>query len=100
MAVGVSTPSRAKKRFSLAGSAATKWRRSRFVSRSSTPNANTRRSIWLEVVSYRAVYVALCDSSFIIKHDVVVYEKDLGKNTAAIASKMTTFNPDASWKRP
>jgi hypothetical protein len=38
--------------------------------------------------------------SFIVNHDGVVYEKDLGKNTAAIASKMTTFNPDASWKRP
>jgi hypothetical protein len=29
----------------------------------------------------------------------VVYEQNLGQNTAAIVSKITTFNPDASWKQ-
>jgi hypothetical protein len=28
-----------------------------------------------------------------------VYEKDLGAGTAAAAEKMTTFNPDSSWKK-
>ena len=37
---------------------------------------------------------------FMVNHDGVVYEKDLGKNTAAVAEKMTAFDPDVSWKRP
>jgi hypothetical protein len=52
------------------------------------------------VIAYPARYGASGIMSFMVNHDGVVYEKDLGKNTAAIASKMTTFNPDASWKRP
>ena len=52
------------------------------------------------VIAYPARYGASGIMSFLVNHDGVVYEKDLGKNTAAIASKMTTFNPDASWKRP
>jgi hypothetical protein len=35
--------------------------------------------------------------SFICSHDGVVYEKNLGSETQAIASKMTLFNPDATW---
>lgn len=52
------------------------------------------------VIAYPARYGASGIMSFMVNHDGVVYEKDLGKNTAAIASKMTTFNPAASWKRP
>ena len=52
------------------------------------------------VIAYPARYGASGIMSFLVNHDAVVYEKDLGKNTAAIAAKMTTFNPDASWKRP
>lgn len=35
--------------------------------------------------------------SFMISHDGVAYEKDLGPNSAAIASAMTRFDPDKSW---
>jgi hypothetical protein len=35
--------------------------------------------------------------SFITNQDGVIYEKNLGSNTSAIARKITTFNPDASW---
>ncbi len=52
------------------------------------------------VIAYPARYGASGIMSFMVNHDAVVYEKDLGKNTTALASKMTTFNPDASWKRP
>ena len=52
------------------------------------------------VIAYPARYGASGIMSFILNHDGVVYEKDLGKNTAALAEKMTTFDPDASWKRP
>jgi hypothetical protein len=37
--------------------------------------------------------------TFIINHDGVVYEKDLGPKTAELAEKMTKFNPDKSWKK-
>jgi hypothetical protein len=37
--------------------------------------------------------------TFIVNHDGIVYEKDLGPNTSAVAAKITAFNPDATWKR-
>ena len=36
--------------------------------------------------------------SFIVSHDGVVYEKDLGRPTLAEFAKMERFNPDRSWK--
>lgn len=51
------------------------------------------------VVAYPARYGVSGVMTFIVDYDGVVYEKDLGKNTAAIAARMTTFNPDRSWKR-
>jgi hypothetical protein len=35
--------------------------------------------------------------TFIVSHDGVVYEKDLGTNTLTEFSKMERFNPDRSW---
>ena len=37
--------------------------------------------------------------TFIVNHEGVVYEKDLGLGTAAAVGKITRFNPDKSWKR-
>jgi hypothetical protein len=37
--------------------------------------------------------------TFMVSHDGVVYEKDLGPNTAALASGMTRFDPDSSWRK-
>jgi Protein of unknown function (DUF2950) len=37
--------------------------------------------------------------TFICNHDGVVYERNLGRDTQAIASKMTLFNPDATWTK-
>lgn len=37
--------------------------------------------------------------TFIVNHDGVVYEKDLGPDTAQAAAKITRFNPDKTWKR-
>jgi hypothetical protein len=37
--------------------------------------------------------------TFIINHDGVLYEKDLGPDTAKIASEMKAYNPDKTWKR-
>jgi Protein of unknown function (DUF2950) len=35
--------------------------------------------------------------TFIVSHDGVVYEKDLGPNTLEIARRIESFNPDATW---
>ena len=33
----------------------------------------------------------------LVNHDGVVFQKDLGEDTAAAAAAMTSFDPDASW---
>ena len=37
--------------------------------------------------------------TFICSHNGVVYQKNLGPNTEAVASKMTRYNPDSSWAK-
>jgi hypothetical protein len=37
--------------------------------------------------------------SFMVNHDGVVFEKDLGPATASIAKAATLFDPDISWQR-
>ncbi|PWB80739.1 MAG: DUF2950 domain-containing protein [Candidatus Methylomirabilota bacterium] len=37
--------------------------------------------------------------TFIVNHQGIVYEKDLGRDTEAIARAMQTYNPDPSWKK-
>jgi hypothetical protein len=37
--------------------------------------------------------------TFIVNQDGVIYEKNLGPNTEAIARKMTTFNPGSGWRQ-
>ena len=49
------------------------------------------------VVAYPARHGASGVMSFLVNQDGTVYEQNLGEHTTAIASKMTTFNPDASW---
>ncbi len=51
------------------------------------------------VIAYPARYGASGVMSFIVNQDGIVYEKNLGRNTGIAASKMTTYNPDATWKR-
>jgi hypothetical protein len=36
--------------------------------------------------------------TFIVSHDGVVREKDLGKDTEAIASRMDAYDPGPGWK--
>jgi hypothetical protein len=38
--------------------------------------------------------------SFIINHDGVVYQKDLGADTLALASQMSVYDPGAGWMEP
>jgi hypothetical protein len=37
--------------------------------------------------------------TFIVNHDAVVYQKDLGPNTTALAEAIKQFNPDAGWTK-
>jgi hypothetical protein len=38
-------------------------------------------------------------TSFMISHEGVIYQKDLGPKSAVIAREMKTFNPDSTWTR-
>jgi Protein of unknown function (DUF2950) len=49
------------------------------------------------VVAYPAQYGSSGIMTFIVNHDGVVYQKDLGTKTASIAQSMTKFNPDKTW---
>jgi hypothetical protein len=51
------------------------------------------------LVAYPAQYGVSGIMTFIVNHDGVVYEKDLGPNTATMAQSMTKFNPDKTWKQ-
>jgi hypothetical protein len=51
------------------------------------------------VVAYPASYRVSGVMTFVVNHDGVVYEKDLGPQTASMASAMTRFNPDATWRK-
>jgi Protein of unknown function (DUF2950) len=49
------------------------------------------------MVAYPAQYGASGIMTFIVNHDGVVYQKDLGPKTASVAQSMTRFNPDKTW---
>jgi len=51
------------------------------------------------LVAYPAAYDNSGVMTFIVSHDGDVFQKDLGPDTATIAEAMTTFDPDATWKR-
>jgi hypothetical protein len=51
------------------------------------------------LVAYPARYGVSGVMTFLVNHDGVVYQKDLGPNSAAIARAMKTFNPDSTWKK-
>jgi Protein of unknown function (DUF2950) len=52
------------------------------------------------VVAYPAQYGASGVMTFLVNHDGVVYQKDLGPGTATLARQMAAFNPDATWGKP
>ena len=49
------------------------------------------------LVAWPARYGDTGVMSFLINHDGVVYQKNLGAASASIASAMTRFDPDATW---
>jgi hypothetical protein len=51
------------------------------------------------VIAFPARYGMSGVVSFMVNQDGVVYQKDLGQDTAALVADMTEFDPDPSWKR-
>ena len=49
-------------------------------------------------VAYPMEYRSSGVMTFIVNQDNVVYEKDLGPNTAKLAKAMAEYNPDSSWQ--
>ncbi len=51
------------------------------------------------LVAWPARYGASGIMTFMVNHDGVMYEKDLGPQTATIASATARFDPDHTWKK-
>ena len=51
------------------------------------------------MLAYPATYESSGIMTFIVNHEGVVYQKDLGQNTEKAALAMTLFNPDSTWKK-
>lgn len=52
------------------------------------------------LVAYPAQYGVSGIMTFIVNHDGIVRQKDLGPETAKKAKEMTRYDPDASWTEP
>jgi Protein of unknown function (DUF2950) len=50
-------------------------------------------------VAYPAEYRSSGVMTFIVNQDGVVYQKDLGKKTAALGKAMQEYNPDSNWSK-
>jgi hypothetical protein len=51
------------------------------------------------LVAYPAEYRNSGVMTFVVNHQGSIYQKDLGPDTARVASGMTAFNPDSTWQR-
>jgi hypothetical protein len=51
------------------------------------------------LVAWPAEYRNTGVKTFMISHNAILYEKDLGPDTAKIASEMTAYNPDKTWRK-
>ncbi|WP_153109334.1 DUF2950 domain-containing protein [Propionivibrio limicola] len=51
------------------------------------------------VVAYPAKHGNSGVSTFMVSHDGVLYEKNLGSNTESIVLRMQRFNPNPTWKK-
>jgi hypothetical protein len=51
------------------------------------------------LIAWPASYGASGIMSFIVNQDGIVFQKDLGPDTAAVAARTKLFNPDLSWAR-
>jgi hypothetical protein len=63
-----------------------------------TGPAKGRTTGGFALIAYPAEYRSSGVMTFIVMKNGVVYEKDLGVNTSALASAMTAFHKDATWR--
>jgi hypothetical protein len=59
---------------------------------------NGRMIAGFAMVAYPAEFGRTGVMTFIVSHNGKVYQKDLGKDSAAIGTKMSTFDPGTGWK--
>ena len=59
---------------------------------------NGRMIAGFAMVAYPAQYGESGVMTFIVSHNGKIFEKDLGRNSAAIGANLTAFDPDAGWK--
>ncbi len=59
---------------------------------------NGRMIAGFAMVAYPAEYGRSGVMTFIVSHNGKVYQKDLGKDSAAIGAKMATFDPGSGWQ--
>ena len=50
------------------------------------------------LVAAPAEYLVTGVKTFIVSHDGIVYEKDLGEKTLEVFKEMTRYNPDSTWR--
>jgi hypothetical protein len=62
-----------------------------------SPAADRKPAGGLAFVAYPAAYRSSGVMTFIVDQDDVVYEKDLGPDTAKLARAMTDYSPDPTW---
>jgi hypothetical protein len=60
---------------------------------------NGKMILGYALLAYPASYGSSGIMTFIINQDDVVYQKDLGKNTAKIAESITIYDPDKTWTK-
>ena len=61
--------------------------------------ANGKMILGFAMVAYPAQYGSSGVMTFIVNQNGIVYQKNLGKNSAKIATAMKLFNPDTTWKK-
>jgi hypothetical protein len=61
--------------------------------------ANGKMTAGFAFVAYPAEYRSSGVMTFIVAEDGVVYQKDLGKKTDALAKAMEEYNPDSRWQK-
>ena len=61
--------------------------------------SSTARSQGIRICGVPGEYRNSGVMTFIVNQDGVVYEKDLGADTAKVAAAMTDYNPDKTWSK-
>jgi len=59
--------------------------------------AERRMTRGFALVAFPAKYGSSGVKSFLVSHNGIIYEKDLGQDSLAIGRRMREYNPDATW---